>query len=423
MKRINLLLCAFLSTAMLACAQKPTTAKQPSEWTGTWATAVEKPGQGDMPRSSLSNRSLRQIVHVSLGGETIRLRLSNVQSGTPVDIKSVYIADATYMSRINAATATYLTFGGNRNLTLQAGEEIVSDVVAYHLRPQQRLAITINYGDRTPEEASCHRGSRTTSYIITGESTPESDFSHGEEAVHWYNIASIDVKGRCNTAIAILGNSITDGRGSTTDAQDRWTDFFAEALSENSASTHMGVLNLGIGGNCVVRGGLSEPGVVRFDRDVLGQTGIGNIIIFEGTNDIGSFGEHNPNIADQLIAAYQEFIRKGHERGLKVYGATITPVKGSFYYSEKREAQRQRVNEWIRTTADKATDGQLHFDGCIDFDAAVRDPQDPAALRADLQDDWLHLNPAGYKLMGEIAAEFFIQICMTSQLYPISSNF
>ena len=423
MKRINLLLCACLLTAQMACAQKPTEIEQPTAWTGTWATAVEKPGQGDMPQSSLSNRSLRQIVHVSLGGETLRLRLSNVQSSTPVDIKSVYIADATYMSRINTATATYLTFGGSRSLTLNAGEEMMSDVVAYHLRPQQRLAITINYGDRTPDAASCHRGSRTTSYIISGESTPMSDFSKGEEAVHWYNIASIDVERRNNTAIAILGNSITDGRGSTTDAQDRWTDFFAEVLSKNTSTSRIGVLNLGIGGNCVVRGGLSEPGLVRFDRDVLGQTGIGNIIIFEGTNDIGSFGEHNPNIADQLIAAYQEFIRKGHERGLKVYGATITPVKGSFYYSEKREAQRQRVNEWIRTTATTATDGQLHFDGCIDFDAAVRDPQDPAALRADLQDDWLHLNPAGYKLMGETAAEFFKRICRISQLDIVSPNF
>ena len=423
MKRFNLLLCACLSTAMMACAQKTSTPKQPTGWTGTWATAVEKPGQGDMPQSSLSNRSLRQVVHVSIGGETMRLRLSNVQSTTPVDIKSVYIADATYTHHINAATATYLTFNGSRSLTLEGGEEMVSDVVTYRLRPQQRLAITINYGARTPDEASCHRGSRTTSYIITGESTPTSDFSKGEEAVHWYNIASIEVERRNNTAVAILGNSITDGRGSTTDAQDRWTDFFAEAMSKNVSTSHIGVLNLGIGGNCVVRGGLSEPGKVRFDRDVLGQTGIGNIIIFEGTNDIGSFGENNPNIADQLIAAYQEFIRKGHERGLKVYGATITPVKGSFYYSEKREAIRQRVNEWIRTTAATATDGQLHFDGCIDFDAAVRDPQDPAALRADLQDDWLHLNPAGYKLMGEVAAEFFKQICRISQLQPISSNF
>ena len=360
-----------------------------------------------MPRSSLSNRSARQIVHVSIGGDKLRLHISNVQSTSPVDIKSIYIADATYMSRINPASATYLTFGKQRSVTLAAGEETVSDAVDYHLRPQQRLAITINYGDRTPDEASCHRGSRTTSYIIAGESTPESDFSKGEEAVHWYNIASIEVEGRDQTAIAILGNSITDGRGSTTDAQDRWTDFFAEGLSKDPATAHIGILNLGIGGNCVLRGGLSEPGVVRFDRDVLGQTGLSAIIVFEGTNDIGSFGENDPTVADRLIAAYQEFIRKGHEQGLKVYGATITPVKGSSYYGEKREAIRQQVNGWIRTTAATATDGQLHFDGCIDFDAAVRDPQDPAALRADLQDDWLHLNPAGYRLMGETAAQFF----------------
>ena len=410
MKKAKLLMCAFLSTAMMACAQQaPAPTASSSQWTGTWATAVEKPGQGDMPQSSLSNRSARQIVHVSIGGDQLRLHLSNVQSATPVDIKSVYIADATYMSHINTSTATYLTFGNERSVTLAAGEEKVSDAVTYRLRPQQRLAITVNYGERTPDEASCHRGARTTSYIISGESVPEADFSKGEEAVHWYNIASIEVEGRDQTAIAVLGNSITDGRGSTTDAQDRWTDFFAEGLSKDPATSHIGVLNLGIGGNCVLRGGLSEPGVVRFDRDILGQSGLSAIIIFEGTNDIGSFGENDPTVGDRLIAAYQEFIRKGHERGLKVYGATITPVKGSFYESAKREAMRQRVNGWIRTTAATATDGQLHFDGCIDFDAAVRDPQDPAAIRQELQDDWLHLNPAGYRVMGECAARFFQQ--------------
>lgn len=384
---------------LMSCASKTAvnTPDPVKQWTGTWATAVEKPGQGDMPKASLSNRSLRQIIHVSIGGETMRLKLSNVQSTTPVDIKGVYIADATYNSNINKATATWLTFGSQRSVTIEPGKEVMSDNITYNLRPGQRLAITINYGNATPDAASCHRGSRTTSYIIPGESTPESDFSHGEEAVHWYNIASLDVLGSNQTAIAILGNSITDGRGSTTDAQNRWTDFFSDELLKTTSTANIGVLNLGIGGNCVVRGGLSEPGLVRFDRDILGQTGISAIIIFEGTNDIGSFGD-NPQVGDRLIDAYKELIRKGHDAGLKVYGATITPVKNSFYFSEKHEAMRKRVNEWIRTPG--------NFDGVIDFDKAVRDSADPDALRSDLQDDWLHLNPAGYAVMGKFAAQF-----------------
>ncbi len=384
---------------LMSCASKTAvnTPDPVKRWSGTWATAVEKPGQGDMPKASLSNRSLRQIIHVSIGGETMRLKLSNVQSTTPVDIKGVYIADATYNSNINKATATWLTFGSQRSVTIEPGKEVMSDNITYNLRHGQRLAITINYGNATPDAASCHRGSRTTSYIIPGESTPESDFSHGEEAVHWYNIASLDVLGSNQTAIAILGNSITDGRGSTTDAQNRWTDFFSDELLKTSSTANIGVLNLGIGGNCVVRGGLSEPGLVRFDRDILGQTGISAIIIFEGTNDIGSFGD-NPQVGDRLIDAYKELIRKGHDAGLKVYGATITPVKNSFYFSEKHEAMRKRVNEWIRTPG--------NFDGVIDFDKAVRDSADPDALRSDLQDDWLHLNPAGYAVMGKFAAQF-----------------
>ena len=394
--------------SLFSCASKNTVAPADNaarKWTATWATAVEKPGKGDMPKASLSGRSLRQVIHISIGGDTMRLKLSNVQSSSPVSIKSVFIADATYTHHIDAATATYLTFGQRRDVTIAPGQEAVSDIVNYRLRPQQLLAVTINYGDETPEEASCHRGSRTTSYIITGESDPTTSFEGAEEAVHWYNIAAIDVLGEGQTAIAILGNSITDGRGSTTDAQDRWTDFFAKELSNNPATAHIGVLNLGIGGNCVMRGGLSEPGLVRFDRDILGQTGTSSIIIFEGTNDIGSFGD-DPKTADQLIAAYQELIRKGHAAGLKVYGATITPVKNSFYYSEKHEAVRKRVNEWIRSSANGQA-GADTFDGVIDFDAAVRDSSDPEALRKDLQDDWLHLNPAGYAVMGKTAARFF----------------
>lgn len=394
---------------LMSCASKSAITPQDNaarHWTGTWATAVEKPGQGDMPKASLSNRSLRQVIHISIGGDTMRLRLSNVQSKSPVSIKSVYIADATYTHHIDGATATYLTFDHQRDVTIAPGQEVMSDIVNYRLRPQQLLAVTINYGDETPAEASCHRGSRTTSYIIPGESDPATSFEGAEEAVHWYNIASIDVLDEGMTAIAILGNSITDGRGSTTDAQDRWTDFFAKELSKDPATAHIGVLNLGIGGNCVVRGGLSEPGVVRFDRDILGQTGLSAIIIFEGVNDIGSHS-NQPETYDQLIQAYQELIRKGHAAGLKVYGATITPFKNSFYYNETSEAMRKRVNAWIRQAGNNQNSSIVTFDGCIDFDAAVRDTGDPDALRQDLQDDWLHLNPAGYAVLGKTAADYF----------------
>jgi lysophospholipase L1-like esterase len=192
--------------------------------------------------------------------------------------------------------------------------------------------------------------------------------------------------------VACLGNSITDGRGTTTNAQNRWTDFLAEGLDGK-----MGVLNLGIGGNCVLRNGLSDPAVIRFDRDILGQRGVKALIIFEGVNDIGGSIGNAEQVAQELIKVYGEMIDKAHAKGIKVLMGTITPFGKSFYDSRFHEAARLVVNDWIRDNK-KA-------DGFIDFDALVRDPQHPSQLIEAYSDDWLHLNPAGYEKMGKYAAE------------------
>ncbi len=362
-------------------------------WTGTWATAVEFTGPGDMPKSSLSGRSLREIVQVSIPGETMRMQLSNIHSKEPVEIKSVFIANALDSCDIDAKSAKYLTFNGKKSVTIAPGESVYCDNLKYDLQPLQKLAITINYGENTPENASSHRGSRTTSYIINGEAKPKTKFVDAEKLDHWYNISCIDVlTDEPTECIAIIGNSITDGRGSTTNLQNRWPDFLAKALDGK-----VGVLNLGIGGNAVVNGGLSEPAVVRFDRDVLGQTGVTSVVIFEGVNDIGGQRPNHQEIVNKIIEAYSSFIKKSKDAGKKVYLATITPYKNSFYENHFSEAARLTLNDWIRANKD--------VDGVIDFDAAVQDPVNPSALRPELSDDWLHLNPAGYEVMGKFAAE------------------
>lgn len=422
-------------------------------WEGTWATAPEFTGPGDMPKAGLSNRAARQIIHVSMGGSTLRMQLSNHFGNGPVDISAVYVADPADTpqgktmkqetdvlpcnARINAKTVRYLTFNHKRSLALDAGKDIYSDAFRYQLRPGQRLAVTVVYGKRTPEHATSHRGSRTTTYIHAGKGAPKADFSQGEKADHWYNITRLEVLGNTpHEVIAVLGNSITDGRGSTTNLQNRWTDFFSDALNgigicceskecdKKQGSTRfcedkscdkkqesaqfckstadccqkgIGVLNLGIGGNCVVRGGLSEPALVRFDRDILSQPNITKLIIFEGTNDIGCCSSNYEKMVQEIINAYQTLIDKAHAKGIKVYGATITPTKGNGWYSYFHEAMRQTVNEWIRKPG--------HFDGLLDFDALVRDPADPQRLRADYSDDWLHLNPKGYAAIGQYAAK------------------
>ena len=375
-------------------------------WKGTWATAVEWTGKGDMPKESLSNRSCRQIVHVSFGGKELRLKLSNEMSKTPVDIKSVYIADTDADSNwgIQNKTAKYLSFAGKKAVTIQAGKAIYSDVTKYDLKAGQRLTITIDYGNRTPENATSHRGSRTTSYIVScqGKTIKPMDksFDDGEKADHWYNLSAIEVKADENLpVVAVLGNSITDGRGSTTNLQNRWTDFLSDALNQEKP---YGVLNLGIGGNCVVQGGLSEPAMKRFDRDILGQKGVTQLVIFEGTNDIGCSNGNYEHIADTLIACYKVLIAKAKAKGIEVYGGTITPTKGNGWYSFWHEAIRQTVNEWIRNCKD--------FDGVIDFDQLARDPQDPQRLKAEYSDDWLHLNPKGYEAMGKFAAKELLKV-------------
>lgn len=362
------------------------------QWTGTWATAVEFTGPGDMPKASLSGRSLRQIIHLSIGGEVMRMQLSNIHSKEPVEIKSVFIATPTDSCDIDVKTAKYLTFSGKKSVTIPPGEAIYCDVMKYHLTPLQLLSITVNYGEQTPVNASSHRGSRTTSYLMQGEAKPKTKFLPTEKCDHWYNLSCIDVQTEgAVPCVAVIGNSITDGRGSTTNLQNRWTDFMAEAYEGKSA-----VLNLGIGGNAVVRGGLSEPALKRFDRDILQQAGVTSVVIFEGVNDIGGWKPNHAQIVKELIDAYTELISKAKAAGKKVYLGTITPFLGNSYYTHFSEAARLTLNDWIRANKD--------VDGIVDFDLVVRDAKEPRQLQKPYSDDGLHGTPAAYEAMGRYAA-------------------
>lgn len=383
---------SILTVIMLVSALLSPVAFGAGRWTGTWATAQEAPGNaGDMPASSLAGRSLRQVIHVSLGGEKLRLQLSNEFSNQPLEIKSVYIADAAGGSEIAPSTAKYLTFGKKKSVVIPAGEALYSDPLDFPLDSLQLLSITVNYGNSVPEIPTTHRGSRTNSYIMKGVSSPKKPFVVEETLPHWYNIAKIEVLSDA-PCVAVIGDSLTDGRGSTTDAQDRWTDALAEALDGK-----VGVLNLGIGGNALLAGGLSQPGLVRFDRDVLAQQGITHVIVLEGTNDIGGTQSGYEQLAARLVDGYKEIARKARDAGCKVFIGTITPTFGSDYYSYWHDAVRHQVNEWIRST-----DGVT--DGFIDFDQAVKDPSDSRRLLPEYSSDWLHLNPEGYKVMGKTAA-------------------
>ena len=381
-------------------------AQQP-HWVGTWACAPQTVDKSFMPyNNQMTNKSVRQVVKVSIGGNVIRLQLSNELSSEPIEIASVYIAKAGNGSEIYKTSAKYLQFEKKRGVIVPAGKAVFSDALKFKLQPLERVSITINYL-KAPKEPTVHMGSRTTSYILRGTTNAYSDFTTAFKEDHWFNISAIDVLDATSSSIAILGNSITDGKGSTTNAQDRWPDFLSAALN-NGAGTNpskvekTGVLNLGIGNNRILSVGLGEPGKDRFDRDILAQRGLRAVIIFEAINDIGT--STNPEeTARKLVEAYQVMIKKARQRGLKVYMGTITPFRGCrSYFTEEREKARKTVNSWIRTTRE--------IDGFIDFDALMRDPSSPEQLRREWQiGDWLHPNPSGYKQMGEYAARFLMQ--------------
>lgn len=395
----KILLVLLLFIALTIQAQQP-------HWVGTWACAPQTVDKSFMPyNNQMTNRSVRQVVKVSIGGNVIRLQLSNELSSEPVEITSVYIAKAGNGPEIYKTSAKYLQFGKKRQVVIPAGKAVFSDALKFKLQPLERVSITINYL-KAPKEPTVHMGSRTTSYILRGVTNSYTDFTTAFKEDHWFNISAIDVLDATASSIAILGNSITDGKGSTTNAQDRWPDFLSAALN-NGAGFNLfkvgktGILNLGIGNNRILSVGLGAPGKERFDRDILAQRGLRAVIIFEAINDIGT--STNPDeTARKLVEAYQVMIKKARQRGLKVYMGTITPFRGCRgYFTEEREKARKIVNSWIRTTHE--------IDGFIDFDTLMRDPSAPEQLRREWQiGDWLHPNPAGYKQMGEYAARFLM---------------
>ncbi|MGB8490148.1 MAG: SGNH/GDSL hydrolase family protein, partial [Bacteroidales bacterium] len=366
-------------------------------WTGTWATAPQLVEPNNMPPApGLTNNTLRQVVRVSTGGEVLRARFTNVFSKSPVTMKSVQIAVSGDGYAIDAKTQKVLKFKGKKQVTMSPDGEVLSDPLKFHLEPGSELAITICFGNTSPDVTG-HPGSRTTSYILPGNQCAQGDFSKAVTTEHWYVINGIDVMApETAGTVVILGNSITDGRGSGTNKQDRWPDILSERLLKNPPASRTGVLNLGIGGNCVLRGGLGPTALARFDRDVLSQSNVKWLIILEGINDIGGTrnSEMAARTAKELISAYSTMIEKAHAKGIKVYGATILPFARSFYDRDYRQVARDTVNAWIRQKG--------HFDAVIDFDQVMRNPEDIRTMLPDLQSgDFLHPNEAGYKKMGE----------------------
>jgi lysophospholipase L1-like esterase len=367
-------------------------------WVTTWGTAPQLTESGNLPPVPLAHSTLRQFVRTSVGGKLIRVRFSNNYGTDPVVINSAHVALAPATASggngdIYAATDKALTFRGAPGVVIPRGEVVYSDPLAFDLPPVTNVAISTYFGNISTTIINGHPGSRSTSFIVASNVVSAASLPTASKTTHWYIITGLEVLADSSSkTIAVLGDSLTDGRGSTDNGNNRWPDVLAARLVANAPTAGVGVVNLGVGGNGLF-GGLGVAAQNRFDRDVLGQNGVRYFICFEGVNDIGG-----GTTAASMIPVYQQFANKAHARGLRAYGATITPFGGNGYYTVAHEAERQAVNAWFRTNT--------VYDGVIDFDATVRDPVTLTNFQAIYYpgvnaNDWLHLNPLGYKAMAE----------------------
>jgi lysophospholipase L1-like esterase len=360
-------------------------------WVGTWACGPQITEVANLPPSpGLAGNTLRQVLRVSRGGSKLRLRLSNEFGGSPVTMSSVHVAASLGGDAIDPATDTRLSFGDQEALTIAAGEAVFSDAFDFALEPLAHLAVSIRFESQSGDVTG-HPGSRTTSFLQAGDAVGSASLASAVTTEHWYFMTGLDVLAEAASgAVVVLGDSITDGKGSTTDQNNRWPDILAERLQASPDTARIGVLNLGIGGNAVLSGGIGPTATQRFDRDVLGQSGARWLIVLEGVNDIGPSG--GDAMVSPLIEAYQAFIGKARQAGMLAYGATLLPMAGSIY--ESNEAARVAVNQWIRSSG--------AFDAVLDLDSAMRDPAMPTRLLPSYDSgDGLHPSPAGHRRLGE----------------------
>ena len=352
---------------------------------------------GGPPPVTVNNQTLRQIVRTSVGGSRVRVVLSNVFGTAPIAVGAADIAPRSGDASVVAASVKPVTFGGSPAATILPGAVLVSDPIDMAVAPLSDLVVDLFLPGELgtgPSPVTTHNGASQTNYLSqAGDHTGAAALPSPTRTGAWFLLARIEVMAPANAAAVVaFGDSITDGARSTVDTNNRWPDHLARRLAANGRP--VGVLNAGISGNRVLSDGAGVSALARFDKDVLMQTGVTHVVVMEGINDIGlARANPSPSAAD-IIAGHKQLIERARARGLKIYGATLTPFEGAAYFSPEGEAKRQAVNEWIRTS--KA------YDGVIDFDAVTRDPAAPARfLPAYDSGDHLHPGDAGYKAMGE----------------------
>jgi len=374
--------------------------RQDGRWTSTWGMSPQTTGAP----LSIDGQTIRQVAHVSIGGERVRVRFSNVFGATSLDISEARVAISSGGSATLLNTDRRLTFGGSPSTTVPPGALIVSDPVELEVPALANVAVSLYFPG--PVSATTeHSLAVQTSYI-----SPAGNFASAgllppgtSTTTSWYFLNGIEVEPRSQhpAAIVTLGDSITDGYASTVDANHRWPNFLAARLQERKNTSDLAVVNQGISGNRILHDLVGPNALARLDRDVLAQSGVRWVIVLESINDIGipgAFGLSSQEVtAAQIIEGHRQLVERAHARGLAIYGGTLTAFEGTVfpgYFTPAGEAKRQAVNHWIRTSG--------AYDAVIDFDKATRDPAHPARLLPAYDSgDHLHPNDVGYEAMAK----------------------
>jgi len=408
LKRLGRTVLAFLAAGIAASAHGAEL-----NWARSWGASAQAPltGLGPLsPQINISDATLRQVVRLSGGGKQLRIRFTNEFGTGPLAVGAAHVALSGPDGAILGGSDRILTFAGKTSATVPAGAPLVSDPVDLPVQPLSKLTISLYVAGKV-ETCTCHGTAVETGWMAPGDQSASVAKPSGAAPLPVRAlIAAVDVASEAPVAsIVMFGDSITDGVGSTPDADKRWPDLLAERLVKRGGPA-VYVSNQGISGNRVLNDGMGVSALARFDRDVLSTPGLRYVVVFEGINDIGmafapksdtgplagfikQFGG-GPITADDIIAGYRQLIARAHERGVKIYGATITPYEGTATAAPAGEAARQAVNAWIRTSG--------AFDGVIDFDAVWRDPAKPSQIRDGWHmGDHLHGSDAGYKALAE----------------------
>ena len=367
------------------------------QWVGTWAAS---PMQADGINLRLfSSVTLREVVHISAGGAQIRLRFTNEFGLDPLTVADAHVALSAGGSSIQPGSDRAVTFGGATSVNIPPGAAIFSDPVALAVAPLSDVAVSFYLPPQIMRAETYHAFADQDNYVADGHAPAAPDLPQPTTISSWYFFDGIDVAvAPGSRAVVTLGDSITDGAHSTHNANRRWPDVLAARLGQDPNLAHIAVLNEGIGGNRVLNEVTGPSAISRLDRDVLAQSGARYVIVLESINDIGRLAHvqvpWDAITAPQLEMGLKQIADQAHEHGLKIFGATLTPYGGAGYYCDAGEQVREAVNDWIRTSGT--------FDGVIDFDKIMRDPQNPKAFNPPYDSgDHLHPSDAGYKAMGE----------------------